>query len=102
MRRVILTALAALPLAGCVTGQAEFAAIDGKMSPARLQRAQGLCAMRARDQANFQSATIGIVSTNVIVDDARACFASQGIAVKGFRQKDGTLTRYPAKGGPKA
>lgn len=94
--------VAALTLSGCVSGQAEFAPIDGKLSAARLTRAQATCRMRARDQVNMQVATGQFVVPNAIVDDAKDCYASQGIQVKGFRQKDGTLTKYPYKGGKPA
>jgi hypothetical protein len=34
-----------------------------------------------------------------LVDHAKACYASQGIRVTGFRQKDGRLTQSPYTGG---
>lgn len=95
---MIAVLAAALPLAGCVTGQAEFAALPGerKLTQAQLIRAQGYCKMRMNDQIGRMVARYGAEATLIagqgaLVEDATACFASQGVMVKGFRQKDGSL-----------
>ena len=99
MKNVVTAALAALALSGCVSGQAEFEPLEGKLSAVRMEKARAVCRMRARDQVNMQIATGQFVVPNDITDDAKDCYASQGIRVKGFRQDDGTLTKYPYKGG---
>ena len=99
--RFMMTALAVmatLPLASCVTGQAEFAALPGepKLTQAQLIRAQGYCKMRMNDEINRMFARYGAEATliagqGMLVEDATACFASQGVMIKGFRQKDDSL-----------
>jgi hypothetical protein len=53
----------------------------------------------ARQRRMEQMAYGTIVAPNDLIDDASDCFAAQGIRLKGFRQNDGTLTKYPYKGG---
>lgn len=100
MKRIIT--VAALALAGCTTGQAEFASLpgEGKLSQATLIRAQGYCKMRANDTINRMVMQYGAEATLIagqgeIIEDTKACFASQGVVVKGWRQKDGSLTSSP-------
>ncbi|MEY9162832.1 hypothetical protein ABIE78_000951 [Sinorhizobium fredii] len=52
--------------------------------------------MRMNDEVNRMFARYGAEATliagqGMLVEDATACFASQGVMVKGFRQKDGSL-----------
>lgn len=103
-----LTLLPLLALAGCVTGQAEFAALpgEGQLSQATLIRAQGYCKMRANDTINRMVVQYGAEATLIagqgeIIEDTKACFASQGVMVKGWRQKDGSLTSSPYANSPK-
>lgn len=102
-----LTLLPLLALAGCVTGQAEFAALpgEGKLSQATLIRAQGYCKMRANDTINRMVVQYGAEATLIagqgeIIEDTKACFASQGVMVN-WRQKDGSLTSSPYANSPK-
>lgn len=93
-----------LPLAGCMTGKAEYAPMAGaNISPLKLEQTRAMCRMRLRDSARMETIAYGgVIAPNNLVDDASDCFASQGIRLKGFRQNDGTLTKYPYKGGIKA
>lgn len=97
----------AVTLAACTTGQAEFAALPGEtLTQANLIRAQGYCRMRFNDQVDKMAAMYGAEATLIagqgqLVDDAVACYASQGVRVKGWRQKDGSLTARPFVGSPK-
>lgn len=91
--------LATLALAGCTTGQAEFAALpgEGPLTQAKLLRAQGYCKMRYTDEVRAQMVVNGFPEVTSLADDAKACFASQGVLIKGWRQDDGSLTSYPIK-----
>jgi hypothetical protein len=91
-----------LALAGCVTGQAEFAALPGtgKLTQTRLVQAQGYCRMMMQNRVDLYAATgNSLAAVPGLVDHAKACYASQGIRVTGFRQKDGRLTQSPYTGG---
>lgn len=94
MRTAILLAIAAL-LAGCVT-----ATVEGKpeyvtsLSRSGLEQVRAACRMRLRDKKALMIAT-GNIDPWDAYDDAYDCFAAQGVTLKGFRQPDGTLTRYP-------
>lgn len=92
-----------LPLAGCVQGQAEFASLDGsKLSKAKLVQAQGFCKMRMSDQIDRQMVMYGMPNTGALVDDAKACFNSQGVQITGFRHKDGSLHQNPFGSDPRS
>ncbi|THK37631.1 hypothetical protein EHS39_13410 [Ensifer sp. MPMI2T] len=97
MMKIILSVLAALPLAGCMTGKAEFAAMEGKLTPMRLEKAKAVCRMRLRDSDANQIMAYGASNQFSLIDDASDCFAAQGIRLKGWRQDNGMLTRYPVK-----
>ncbi|MBZ9653830.1 hypothetical protein [Phyllobacterium lublinensis] len=100
MNRLLILAASMLPLAGCVQGQAEFSALPGqpKLTQAKLMQAKGYCQMRMSDQVDRQIARYGaLVGPNPIalVDDAKACFMSQGVLITGFRHKDGSVHQNP-------
>lgn len=93
--------LAASTLAGCVTGQAEFAALPGtgKLTQTRLVQAQGYCKMMTQNRVDTFAATgNSLAAVPGLVDYAKACYVSQGVVVTGFRQKDGRLTQSPYSG----
>lgn len=93
----LLAALVAIPLAACVTGRAEIAAMPGvDASPTALARAQAKCRNAAEDYADRQIALYGgFVVQNNIIDYSERCLAAEGFAVKGYRQPDGTMTARP-------
>jgi hypothetical protein len=99
---VAATLTATVMVAGCVTGQAEFAALPGtgKLTQTRLTQAKGYCQMMAQNRVDLYAVTgQSLAAAPGLVDHAKACFASQGIRVTGFRQKDGRLTQSPYMGG---
>lgn len=107
MMKKLLALFPLLALAGCVTGQAEFTALpgEGKLSQATLIRAKGYCQMRSNDTINRMVAQYGAEATLIagqgeIIEDTKACFASQGVIVN-WRQKDGSLTTSPYANSPK-
>lgn len=88
-----------LTAAGCVTSgaTAEFAAMPdtGPLTPTRLEMARANCQMKWADQVDTAFDNKRIPDVGGMITYAKACYASQGILVTGFRQKTGQLTANP-------
>ena len=84
MKTTTLLLLAPLALAGCMTGKAEFAAMPGTgpLTQTRLDKVRGYCIMKIGDSVPLNAA--GNIHDGV--NYLKACFASEGIRVTGFRQ----------------
>ncbi|MCA1404677.1 hypothetical protein I6F26_10250 [Ensifer sp. IC3342] len=102
MKKALIAALAALPLAGCIANpeglRAEFSTISGKpVPPKTLAYAARRCDERFQGIGTNQAMAYGLENVDVtgLIDDAKACMRRHGIVVKGWRQKDGRLTPYP-------
>lgn len=86
-RRAAIAAVAGLALAGCtVEGKPVVSPSSGPV----FERAQAICKMRARDDLSR-----GWSLPDIIEDAVYDCFQAGGVHVAGFRQRDGSLTRYP-------
>jgi len=86
----ITLGVALLALSGCMTGQAEYESLSGgQVQSMKLKQAQATCRMHAR-----QAIATGAVTTpDELIADSKDCLFLQGVLIKGFRQKDGTLTK---------
>jgi hypothetical protein len=97
MSRALLALALVLPLAGCVTGKPEYAALPdtGPLTPTRVQMASATCHLAYNHEVDAAFNANQIPDINGLVDNMKLCMVTQGIQVTGWRQPDGKLTSSP-------
>jgi hypothetical protein len=97
MKLATILILAALPLAGCVTGHPEYAALPdtGPLTDTRLTMARATCQLGYNQQVNTDLNAGAIPDVKGLVDNMKLCFLTQGIQLTGWRKPNGRLDPSP-------
>jgi hypothetical protein len=97
MTRLLALAVLALPLAGCVTGHPEFAALPntGPLTDTRLTMASAQCHLQYNAKVDADINAGAIPDINGLVDNMKLCYLTQGIQLTGWRKPNGRLDPSP-------